>query len=148
MRVSLQRLLHSSSSYSARTVLLSCLLALTACGFFDSGRQLRTFADMQIVAQEIQEYAEEHSLCPSETSANEIINRITDGLDAWDRPLFFEARQTADQCDWVLVSSGSDGVLEHPDLASYFDAAHEAIHNEPRRDIVFRNGEAVTEAGK
>ena len=56
--------------------------------------------------------------------------------------------RTDNRLTYVVVSLGADGKLDVPDLAEYFQLAESEIHGQPSRDIVFRDGVAVTLAGK
>jgi hypothetical protein len=47
-----------------------------------------------------------------------------------------------------LVSKGSDGRLDVANVESYVDLPETQIHGDLAHDIVFRDGEAVTLAGK
>jgi hypothetical protein len=124
---------------------------MPACWFLNSGRQLRTYANMQVISDEIQQHIEgrlkRSGTCPEEGELKEVIARTAGGSDAWGQELKFYLRDTPGSCDWVLVSAGSDGALER-ELTAYFGVEPADVHNAPARDIVFRNGRAVTAAGK
>jgi hypothetical protein len=60
--------------------------------------------------------------------------------------LFTQAETSLDT--YILVSPGSDGILESEDDAYYLQLEQEDIRGVSTRDIVFRDGKAVTNAGK
>ena len=110
-------------------------------------KQVRTYADMQTIVRKLEDVRRESSGPAFEYRAREIISATGDGKDAWGSSFVLFTRSNEDRLDYVLVSPGSDGFLDFaPD--EYFDLDSSRIDGKYKRDIVFRNGIAVADAGK
>jgi hypothetical protein len=72
----------------------------------------------------------------------------TDGRDQWGNPFVLVVKERGPSYSYLLISYGSDGRLDvaSPDL--YFTEEEELILGHPERDIVFRDGLPLKNAGK
>jgi hypothetical protein len=127
------------------------LLALTLvdCGFYDSyqrAKQVRTYADLQTLARRIDQVLAEHSLSSAE--AEGILQEVNDGRDAWGNRFIFRSKAVRGKFSYLLISLGSDRRLDVEDEGAYFTAPVSRVHGESEQDLVFRDGQAVTLAGK
>jgi hypothetical protein len=129
---------------------LLLVFVITGCGLkrgYDRAKQARTFADLQVMAARLSDTISKTGDL-SEAQAARTIKSVNGGRDAWGNDVVFRSRSRDGRISYVLVSPGSDGVLEHPDLDDYFAQSASDVHDDSRRDIVFRDGEAITRAGK
>ncbi len=65
------------------------------------------------------------------------------GKDAWGSPYLFVAR-TDPEFSFIVVSLGADRKLDVENVEVYFDLAPEDTAGQRDRDIVFRDGRAIT----
>jgi hypothetical protein len=135
-------------SESVATLLLLAML-VTSCGPLERMRQKRTFIDMQLITQRIEMLRRDSpGSLGNPIKMRALIGSIAHGRDAWGRSFLFFTRGAKGGPSYVLVSTGSDGRRDVGDESSYFTMPERIIHDEPWRDIVFRDGRAVTLAGK
>lgn len=122
------------------------LIVLTALIFAcESRRQLRTFADLQLISRVIEIETAEGQRVTHETIESAIRTVLNqDGRDVWGNEIRYLVREQ----DWVLISPGADGELDFESNDTYFAMSPEDIRGQPSRDIVFRNGRYITYAGK
>jgi hypothetical protein len=126
----------------------ACLLA-AACSRVDRVKQARTFADMQTLAGNIEELRRQTPDAPRDTPRmRRLISGTAEGRDAWGHEYLFLAEPAQVGSSYVLISLGSDGKADVADPREYFRLPESVIHDEPWKDIVFRDGRAVTRAGK
>jgi hypothetical protein len=130
-------------------ILLSSLLMVSCSTDLDRIRQVRTVADMQTIAAKIEAVREKapESLGGS-SEVLHLISRVAGGRDAWGRELLFISKPAGRGFSYVLVSMGSDGKSDVAQPQDYFSMPEQIIHGAPWKDIVFREGHAVTRAGK
>lgn len=133
-------------------VLCSCLvLVTTACNpFAASGRakQFRTFADLQVMAARLDEAISKSAGRLDANEASRIVASINGGRDAWGSQVIVHVESRDERVVYVLVSCGSDRKLDLPKVQDYFFMAPHDIHGQGEKDIVFRDGEPITRAGK
>lgn len=135
---------------SRRSVFLVLLLTfIVSCSKLDRLKQERTFADMQTIVGEIEALRVKESLLVSDTSRiRRLISGTAQGRDAWQHKYLFFTKAKAGGLSYVLVSTGSDGKQDFIDTKGYFALPERVMHGEAWRDIVFRDGQPVTRAGK
>ena len=132
-----------------KPLLLLLALALVGCGFYDAyqrAKQVRTYADLQTLARRIDQVFAEHPLSSAEIEG--ILQEVNDGRDAWGNRFIFRSRVVRGKSSYLLISLGSDGRLDVEDASAYFSAPMSRVHGHSGRDLVFRDGQAVTLAGK
>ncbi len=122
------------------------LFVIAVGSFYRRGRQVRTFADMRIIAAKLD--AAIRTGVPTRAELLAVVQSVNHGRDAWGRDYLFELRATSLGTEYVLISRGSDGKLDFSDVSDYFTLAEGDVSYHFARDIVFRNGTAVTGAGK
>lgn len=129
--------------------LLLAVSLVVSCSKLDRVRQARTFADMQTIAGDIEALRErEPGSLGDPARIQRLISARARGRDAWHHEYLFLTRDTATGLSYVLVSMGSDGKSDVADPREYFSMPEQVIHDQPWRDIVFRDGQPVTRAGK
>lgn len=131
--------------------LLAVVLAVASAACTDSferTRQLRTFVVMRGISQSITEAASKHGGAISPEQATRIIQAINPSTDEWGRAFIFAARGAPPRFSFLLVSCGSDRRLDVPSVTEYFALAKVDIRGITWHDIVFRDGEAITNASK
>lgn len=117
---------------------------LLCCGEYRQGAyQIPTFADMQAVAQAIQRSVEQDGSIP-DGAALSILNSMNGGRDSWGNKILYVSRRDP-SFSFVLISPGSDGLLERDPL-DYFELEEVNIVGQFERDILFRDGRAITNA--
>lgn len=124
-------------------------LALTGCGFYDAyqrAKQIRTFTDLQTIARRIDQSIAEHSVSSAE--AEGILKEVNHGRDAWGNPFIFKSTSIRSKFSYLVISLGSDSQLDVRDSDAYFTVPKCRVHGKSQRDLVFRDGEAITLAGK
>jgi hypothetical protein len=128
---------------------LLCLLGLS-CSKVDRIKQVRTFADMQTITSKIEVLREQKPEAIGEpTRVRSLILGTSHGRDAWQHEfLFYTEKARKGRLSYVLVSMGSDGRPDFADPREYFNLHESVIHDEPWRDIVFRDGQPLTRGGK
>jgi hypothetical protein len=133
---------------------LKILALAAACGFTGCRaldlyehlhRQLPTFADMLNISRQITEAAP--GGVPAEADVQRIVKRYNEGADRWGTRFVFHARREPAP-GYLLVSLGADRQLDVPSIDEYFQLERQDITDDPDRDIVFRDGEAITIAAR
>jgi hypothetical protein len=123
------------------------IVGILGCEDLQRTRQVRTVADMQIIVRDVEQITA-HGISPEEFRER-ALSRIKKwrSTDAWGTPFVFEVRAGDGRVDYVLVSLGSDRSLDR-EIDDYFLSSPGLGRGSADRDIVFRNGEAITNAGK
>jgi hypothetical protein len=122
---------------------------IVSCSKIDRVRQVRTFTDMQTITGEIEALRErEPGSLGDPSRIRRLVSATAGGRDAWHHKYLFLTKPTRTGLSYVLVSRGSDGKSDVTDPSEYFALSERIIHDEPWRDIVFRDGQPVTRAGK
>jgi len=108
------------------------------------GKQIQSYAVLQQMGHAVSR------LPINERTRNSIeraISTVVLGRDAWGNPVHVYIDQTGSVFRYVLVSDGSDG---SPDMAAsdYFRMLPGDVRRQTKRDLVFRDGEMITFAGK
>ena len=104
-------------------------------------------ATMQGIVRVIEETKIREPL--TEANVRGAVKSVAAGRDAWGNEIAYAIRpSSAQSMSYVVVSPGSDGRLDFPTMDSYFTMGFADIRGKGRRDIVFRDGMAITEAGK
>lgn len=71
------------------------------------------------------------------------------GRDQWGNPFVLIVKDQGPNYSYLLISYGSDGQLDVASPEMYFDDDKvELILGRPKRDIVFRDGRPLKNAGK
>lgn len=131
--------------------LLAAALPVYCCSKdLDRVRQVRTVADMQTIVAKIEAVrGQEPSALKDSTRIRQLISAVAEGKDAWGHKLIYQTKCAAGGgCSYALISLGSDGKPDLGQEQNYFTLAEQSIHGAPWRDIVFRDGHAITRAGK
>ena len=99
---------------------------------------------MQLLAERLQSLVESAGLKQSAMEA--LVRETYDGKDAWGNDLLLELRD--EPPGFLLISLGSDAELDVSTPSAYFALEAQDVHDSTEADLVFRDGEAVTYAGK
>ncbi|MEP0774657.1 MAG: hypothetical protein HRF46_09900 [Acidobacteriota bacterium] len=121
-------------------------LAIEVRAFYRRALQVRTFADMQTITARMNAAIDSGER--SQAKLFSLVQSVNQGRDAWGRDYVFDLQATAAGIEYVLISRGSDGKLDLSDVSAYFTLSEADIKYQYSRDIVFRDGVAVTRAGK
>lgn len=126
------------------------LIAGTAgCKAYSQVRQVRTYADMQTITAKLESLrARDSALLTRASETAPLIASVAAGKDAWGHDFFFAVRLLQGRVSYVLISYGADGQPDFKTDDEYFSAADRDVRHEPLSDIIFRDGRAVTFAGK
>ena len=76
------------------------------------------------------------------------ITSEANGRDQWGNPFLLIVKDQGQNYSYLLISYGSDGQSDVALPAMYFDDKEEIILGKPERDIVFRDGLPLKNAGK
>jgi hypothetical protein len=123
-------------------------VAFTGCGYYDAymrAKQLRAYIDLQSLCRSI-DLRNGHAL--SQKEAEQIVQTINQGRDSWGTKVIYRSRVKGNKTSYILVSLGSDRKADVADLEEYFESPERSIRDEPWRDLIFRDGQPVTLAGK
>ena len=128
---------------------LSMAVLFSGCWVHDSyerAKQVRTYTDLQVKALEIEAARDRGEL--TVRRLRELAAK--DGtVDSWGHEFRLAWRSTGLSVDsYVLLSPGADGELDVDTIDVYFDADVQGVAGKPDSDIVFRDGEAIRNAGK
>lgn len=141
----------SMRTYRLVTTTLFFAFILAACFVRDHyvrAQQLRTYADMQTIVAEVEQIRSSISAPLTDLQVQTILDSVAQGRDAWGRRLLFRSKPSKAGFSYILVSYGSDGKPDVSSLEEYFKLPESRIQGDGRKDIVFRNGMPVTNAGK
>lgn len=127
------------------------MLATISCGYMDlhqRSKQVRTFADLQTISTNIEQQRSMMGQLTSQ-SVEAVMTSVSDGRDAWDRRFAYDIQSYDDgKTSYVILSFGQDGVLDVNDIDEYFQMEPESVAGNFVRDIVFRDGRPILNAGK
>lgn len=132
-------------------ITMALALLLAACSVRDSyvrAKQVRTYADMQTIVAKIEQLRSFAPAPPKELQAQAILDSVAQGRDAWGHLFVFRSRPSKGGFSYILVSYGSDGKPDVPSLDEYFTIPESRVQGNGRKDIVFRDGMPVANAGK
>ncbi len=116
---------------------------ILSCGAYEQlHRQTPTFANMQNISRNIEVVVSEKGHI-TESAAMNIIAEYNEGQDGWGTPYIFKSRNQP-EFSYIVVSLGSDRVLDVGNIDAYFELAETDIVGQFARDIVFRDGKYVT----
>jgi len=110
-------------------------------------RQIRSFETIKLVCQRLEELRVKSGGTVPEQEFSAAVRSIRNGQDEWGQPVLFSIR-TAPAFSYVVVSTGSDRRLDVNSMGDFFSMAKVDIRGSTKRDIVFRDGEAITNASK
>jgi hypothetical protein len=127
-------------------IALMIIVAVAAWSFRRRALQVRTFADMQVLSKKITAHLEAGDR--SREALEAVVRSVNQGKDAWGNDLVLQIRDTDQSYSYLLISRGSDGRLDVASAAAYFDLQRVDIRRQYAEDLVFRDGVAVTVAGK
>ena len=127
-----------------RWIGLAAVLTLTGCGVVQRTRQVRTYADMQTICAKVSRARPGDPL----RAIQEAAESVAKGRDAWGNPFVWHVEVRSNNFSYVLISYGSDGRPDLTNEAAYFGLHDYRVRADPRKDIVFVDGESVTDAGK
>jgi hypothetical protein len=116
-------------------------------GYLQS-KQVRTFAEIQGITSRIEALRQRD---PDSVTAAAIENAIAQsrgGRDAWGHPIAYAITSERGVVNYVIVSAGRDGRLDVETIDKYFTSAPERVSGQWDRDVVFRNGDPLLNAGK
>lgn len=145
----------SAREASGRVTLAFATVALAAslpsCGIRDGyvrAKQVRTFADLQVITERIDDAISKNRGMIQPSQAREVILGVNGGRDAWGNEILFHSNVRDGKFTYVLVSPGEDGKLDLASLDDYFGVPVSSVHGLGGKDIVFRDGQPVTMGGK
>jgi hypothetical protein len=124
------------------------VLLLAGCGFYQRHQQIKTIVTLRAIATYVGDALERQNGHITESDVRRAINSVHAGRDAWGTQIAFRLRMIHDRSSYVLVSAGSDRSFDVPDLNVYFQMKTHDTKTDSRRDLVVRDGELITLAGK
>lgn len=116
------------------------------------GKQKRSMADLRAIGTACEAFAVDNNAYPDVTSVSELAKilepkyiRQLPQSDGWQHEFRYKPMSPKDDGpqEYVIVSAGKDGVIEHDDLEGYTKVETESFNN----DIVFSNGEFIQYPG-
>jgi hypothetical protein len=104
---------------------------------------------MQVVVAKIEILREKDPhIIDNDPRIRKLISETAQGKDAWHHKYLFFTRPGGSARSYVLISLGSDDRADFSNPEEYFTLPESFTHDKPWRDIVFRDGQAITHAGK
>lgn len=129
-------------------MLLSVAGCFSGCKVLNEARQVRTYASMQTIVSRLEAIKADREQSFKAKSRG-VIASEANGLDQWGNPFVLIVKDNeGSRYSYVLISRGSDGQLDVASPDVYFDEKEEFILGQPERDIVFRDGLPLKNAGK
>lgn len=122
-------------------------VCLSACNPLNEARQVRTYANMQAIVSRLETVREQGKTIFKAQSQSAIASEAN-GRDQWGNPFVLIVKDQGPKYSYLLISYGSDGQLDVASPEIYFDDKEELILGQPERDIVFRDGLPLKNAGK
>lgn len=123
----------------------SLLLSLAfSCKAYTKMRSVKTVASMQTVAAKI----EQAHMRAGKINSHDLeaaVRAVNRGRDAWGTPLVYRLMPNN---DYILVSAGPNRRLDVNDVNEYVKRTPLDSRWRTVDDIVFRNGQQITKAGK
>lgn len=116
-------------------------------GVRDRVLQVGTYADLQEISWNLKR----RDLTVTDPGALEqikgVVESVRQGRDRWGRPLRYSILKSREGGSYVVYSTGADGIRDSEEDSWYFELTPRSIKGELDRDIVFRDGRPVTNAG-
>lgn len=136
-----------------RLLLAAAMTLATAgsCGYYESyqeAKQVRTHADLQTITSTIEDLKAERGGNLQATSIEAAIAQVNEGRDAWGNAFRYRLREVDGSASYIVLSYGKDDRPDIADISDYFDVTPEVVAGELSRDIVFRDGVPLKNAGK
>jgi len=133
------------------TIIPALALVLAACSVRDAyvrAKQVRTYADMQTIVSKIEQLRSSTAAPLKEPQVQAILDSVAHGRDAWGHRFVFRSKPSRGGFSYILVSYGSDGKPDVSKPEEYFTLPESRIQGDGCKDIVFRDGMPVANAGK
>lgn len=128
-------------------VMMLCLTTLQACGVRDrleATKQVRTTSLLQHIHGDLKGSVGEQGEV-SFRQLQEVIEGVNAGLDGWGNDFLFTVAPSG---SFVVLSRGRDGKMDLERLEDYFNVGPRRVQGQYDRDIVFRDGIPLWNAGK
>jgi hypothetical protein len=131
-------------------IALSGLVFFCRCDYTQGVKQVRSTADLQSITAKIENGKSQRSVADVERTVTAAVASVHAGKDAWGNPYVWRVREGARGVSYVVLSTGSDGRLDVPAIDDYFTKEQVEVlrSSEHKRDIVFRDGDAIVTGGK
>ena len=129
-------------------VLVTLCASLLSCEVSERRKQLDSFSRVKTIATLLERAHEDSEQAITEEDISQITKSIGGGLDAWGRRIRVIRSPSKPSGDHVVLSLGRDGRFDFSSEAEYFTMQRVDIRGHLDRDIVFREGRCVTNAGK
>lgn len=132
-------------------VVLAVSVVSQSCGklnVWGRRKQIDSYSRVSTIARLLENRRAQSSGILSESDVNAAVTSIGNGLDAWGHEIRVFSESDGKASTFVVVSPGRDGKLEFEDPEPYFASSRVDIRGLLDRDIVFRDGQCVTNAGK
>ena len=137
-------------SWVAAALFFFSFLLLLGCDYVEAyrrGKQVGTYARLQTISLRIQDSVDRGEPV-TEATIRSVIQDEGDSHDAWGNAYHFATMKRGGSTSWIVLSLGSDGRCDLADIRQYFYAEEEVISGRFARDIVFRDGRPIKNAGK
>lgn len=132
-------------------VVLAIGVVSQSCGKLDvwgRQKQIDSYSRVSAIAKLLENRRAESGGVLSESDVTAAVRSVGNGLDAWGHEIRVFSQSRGETSTFVVVSPGRDGKLEFVDPEPYFASSRVDIRGLLDRDIVFRDGQCVTNAGK
>ncbi len=135
--------------YRHRRAFFAFIVALLVlgCEAYQRARQVKTIANMQTVAAIIEALQNRDPVLNAQQMRSAIL-RVNGGRDAWGTSIAYRLRVANGRSSYILVSAGSDRTFDVPDIGAYFLMPVHYSKRDSARDLVVRDGDEITLAGK
>jgi hypothetical protein len=124
---------------------------LVSCDEIDALRrekQIKTYWALTRAGIELTELSRNRPLTPAMLEAT-VRRHLSDKRDFWgNQVLILTKRTDAHVASYVLVSFGSDGRLDHDQQEEYFKLQPHSVRTSMALDVIVRDGQPISLAGK
>ncbi len=110
-------------------------------------QQISTFADLQEIRTRVESLPRAPTWEDWRLQISSVVQSVRGGRDRWGNPFEILVENIDGAPHYVVLSTGADGVRDLNEPEGYFQMPETNIKGAFDRDIVFRDGLAITLAG-
>jgi hypothetical protein len=132
-------------------LIVTVLSFLSGCEYQHGIKQVRATADLQTISGRIEASVNvKGPAADFREIVSASVSSVNQGRDPWGYSYMWRVDVSGDNVTYVVLSTGSDGTLDVPTIEDYLSkpGLTRLSASEHRRDIVFRDGQAVVTGGK
>ena len=118
---------------------------LLGCGVIQDQREIHTFGNLQALAAKLRQLTRIDAEVSRDDFDSVVMDYFENGKDPWGNPILFFPPSETGQKTFLLISLGSDGILDVDEPADYFNLSSGLEPAEKEgRDIVMKGYKAIS----